>query len=112
VAAVYWFIGGGYGPVVTAGQVLSGIRGRSAIIAIEATVREGWVRVSVADRGPGIPPEYRRTLFHRFVPPSPGVNEAQYGTGLGLSVVKAIVEAHGGHVGVDDRPGGGARLFR
>jgi PAS domain S-box-containing protein len=77
-------------------------------IAIEATARDGWVRVSVADRGPGIPSAYRRRLFHRFVPPSPGANEAQYGTGLGLSVVKAIVEAHGGQVGVDDRPGGGS----
>jgi PAS domain S-box-containing protein len=77
-------------------------------IAVEAAAREGWVRVSVADRGPGIPSEYRKRLFRRFVPPSPGANEAQYGTGLGLSVVKAIVEAHGGQVGVDDRSGGGS----
>ena len=77
-------------------------------IAVEAVARDGSVRVSVADRGPGIPPEYRRRLFRRFVPPSPGSNDAQYGTGLGLSVVKAIVEAHGGRVGVDDRQGGGS----
>ena len=77
-------------------------------IGVEATLRGEWVRVSIADRGPGIPSEYRKLLFRRFVPPSPGANEAQYGAGLGLSVVKAIVEAHGGQVGVDDRPGGGS----
>jgi PAS domain S-box-containing protein len=79
-----------------------------AEIAIGATREDHWVRVTVADRGPGIPPEYHETLFRRFVPPSPGTNDAQYGTGLGLSVVRAIVEAHGGQVGVDDRPKGGS----
>lgn len=79
-----------------------------ADIAVGATVSDRRVRVTIADRGPGIPSPYRKTLFRRFVPPSPGSNKAQYGTGLGLSVVKTIVEAHGGQVGVDDRPGGGA----
>lgn len=79
-----------------------------ADIAVSATTGDGRVRVSVADRGPGIPSHYRKSLFRRFVPPAPGSDKAQYGTGLGLSVVKAIVEAHGGEVGVDDRPGGGA----
>jgi PAS domain S-box-containing protein len=77
-------------------------------IAIGATREDGWVRVTVADRGPGIPLGYREILFRRFVPPSPGADDAQYGTGLGLSVVKAIVEAHGGQVGVKDRPKGGS----
>lgn len=79
-----------------------------AEIAIGATIVDHWVRVTIADRGPGIPPEYRKDLFRRFVPPSPGTSSAQYGTGLGLSVVKTIVDAHGGQVGVDDRPQGGA----
>ena len=77
-------------------------------ILIGATASDGWVRLSVADRGPGIPPSYRNSLFRRFEVPSRGTNDVQYGTGLGLSVVKAIVEAHGGEVGVDDRPGGGS----
>ena len=65
------------------------------------------VRVSVADRGEGIPPAERENLFRRFVRLS--VSESpQYGVGLGLSVVKAIVEEHGGEVGVDERPGGGS----
>jgi len=67
----------------------------------------GFVRISVADRGPGISPSDREKLFHRFVRlDTPG--SAQYGVGLGLSVVKAIIEEHGGAVGVDARPGGGS----
>jgi PAS domain S-box-containing protein len=65
------------------------------------------LRVSVADRGPGIPPADRANLFRRFV--RLGTQDsAQYGVGLGLSVVKAIVEGHGGTVGVEERPGGGS----
>ena len=79
-----------------------------AEIAIGAMVHQGWVRVTVADQGPGIPPEYRNVLFRRFVQPETSHDKAQYGVGLGLSVVKAVVEAHGGQVGVDDRPGGGS----
>ena len=66
------------------------------------------VKVTVADRGPGISAEFRRLLFHRFVHPDPVETRAQYGVGLGLSVVKAIVEAQGGQVGLEDRAGGGS----
>ena len=79
-----------------------------AEIVVGVGSEDRWARVTVADRGPGIPPEYRKVLFRRFVPPSPSTDNAQYGTGLGLSVVKAIVEAHGGRVGVEDRPSGGS----
>ncbi len=76
-----------------------------AEIAIGATVRQGWVRVTVADQGPGVPLESRNALFRRFVLPQTGHDKAQYGVGLGLSVVKAVVEAHGGQVGIGDQPG-------
>jgi two-component system phosphate regulon sensor histidine kinase PhoR len=82
-----------------------------AEVVVEVTKKDHWARVTVADRGPGIPPEYRKILFRRFVPPSPSADRAQYGTGLGLSVVKAIVEAQGGRVGVDERPGGGSLFW-
>jgi signal transduction histidine kinase len=68
------------------------------------------LRVSVADRGEGIAEADRENLFRRFVrlePADPG----QYGVGLGLSVVKAIVEEHGGRVGVEARPGGGSTFW-
>lgn len=68
--------------------------------------RDGGLRVAVADRGPGIPPEERANVFRRFVRLDE-VGEEQQGMGLGLYLVKKIVEAHDGTVGVDDRPGGG-----
>ena len=68
---------------------------------------EHMLRVSVADRGLGISPTEREDIFRRFVRLS-DQNGAQYGVGLGLSVVKAIVEEHGGEVGVKDHPGGGS----
>lgn len=69
--------------------------------------REGALRVAVADRGPGIPPEDRVNVFRRFVRLDE-VGQEQQGMGLGLYLVKKVVEAHDGRVGVDDRPGGGA----
>ncbi|MEW5985176.1 MAG: ATP-binding protein [Chloroflexota bacterium] len=77
-------------------------------IIVEAMVGEQEVKVMVKDRGPGVPATQRPQLFRRFIPSSPNTDKAQYGMGLGLSVVKAIVEAQGGRVGVEDRPGGGA----
>jgi PAS domain S-box-containing protein len=68
------------------------------------------VRVCVSDRGEGIAEADRENLFRRFVrlePADPG----QYGVGLGLSVVKAIVEEHGGQVAVEARPGGGSTFW-
>ena len=64
--------------------------------------------VAVIDQGPGIPPEQRVNLFRRFVFPHADDAVSQAGAGLGLSVVKAIVEAQGGQVGVDDQPAGGS----
>jgi PAS domain S-box-containing protein len=77
-------------------------------ITIRVRVKDQLVRVEVADRGTGIPPQHRENLFRRFVYPDSHTGSAMVGAGLGLSVVKAIIEAHDGGVGVDDRPGGGA----
>jgi PAS domain S-box-containing protein len=77
-------------------------------IKVGAVVGGEWVRVTVSDTGPGVPPEYRDELFRRFVRPGSVSDKAQVGAGLGLSVVKAIVEAHGGKVGIDDHQGGGS----
>lgn len=79
-----------------------------AQIEIEVTVTNEMAHIAVSDRGPGIPAAGRRDLFQRFVFPEEISQTAQAGAGLGLSVVKAIVEAHGGQVGVDNRPGGGS----
>jgi signal transduction histidine kinase len=60
----------------------------------------------VADRGPGIPPEYRERIFVKFFQ-MPGPRR-QRGTGLGLPFSKLAVEAHGGRIWVEDNPGGGS----
>lgn len=65
------------------------------------------LRVSVSDRGPGIPHSEQSKLYHRFMRLGAD-NKAQFGIGLGLSVVKAIIEAHRGKVGMRERPGGGS----
>jgi PAS domain S-box-containing protein len=76
-------------------------------LILSAAVEQNWLRVSVSDHGPGISEEDRESLFRRFVRLETE-DGAQYGVGLGLSVVKAIITQHGGEVGVDPRPGGGS----
>jgi two-component system sensor histidine kinase ResE len=77
-------------------------------IVLQVTASSQDARVAVIDRGPGIPLEYRENIFRRFVFPHANNAISQAGAGLGLSVVKAIVSAHGGQVGVDDRATGGS----
>ncbi|MAU00729.1 MAG: hypothetical protein CL608_26590 [Anaerolineaceae bacterium] len=79
-------------------------------IELQISQPEGRLRVGVADQGPGIPPAERNNIFRSFVRLDSGEQE-QYGIGLGLFVVKTIVEGHGGQVGVSDRPGGGALFW-
>jgi K+-sensing histidine kinase KdpD len=68
---------------------------------------KGFVRVEVADRGPGIPPEYKESLFERFVQVE-GRQKVRRGVGLGLTFCKLVAEAHGGHIWIEDNPGGGS----
>jgi signal transduction histidine kinase len=63
----------------------------------------------VEDRGPGVPAALRERIFEAFYR-LPGASEREGGVGLGLSLVKTIVERHGGRVHCEDRPGGGARF--
>jgi PAS domain S-box-containing protein len=76
-------------------------------IDLRVEQRREALRISVTDRGPGIPAEDRINVFRRFVRLEED-SEEQQGMGLGLYLAKRIAEAHGGEVGVDNRPGGGA----
>ena len=70
-----------------------------------ATFREGdAVVVTVSDDGPGIPPELAGTLFERFARGDASRSRETGSTGLGLAIVQAVVEAHGGTVGVVSAP--------
>ena len=80
-------------------------------IDLTITGRGNAVRISVADRGPGVPGEYVQRLFEPYYRDPASVGSGKDGVGLGLSIVKSIVEAHGGLVGVESRPGGGARFW-
>ncbi|MBI3345778.1 MAG: PAS domain-containing sensor histidine kinase [Burkholderiales bacterium] len=77
---------------------------------IELSARQddgGAVRVEVADRGPGIPPDELESVFEAFVQSSLTKNAAG-GTGLGLAICRRIAHAHGGRVWAANRDGGGA----
>jgi two-component system, OmpR family, sensor kinase len=68
------------------------------------------VRLEVADEGPGLTPDVAARVFERFYRGDPARTRARGGSGLGLSIVAAVAEAHGGRVGVDTAPGKGARF--
>src|SRR5437879_7067831 len=69
------------------------------------------VRLSVGDRGPGVSAEHSARLFEPYYRDPAISGSGKDGVGLGLSIVKSIVEAHGGLVGVESRRGGGARFW-
>ncbi len=66
--------------------------------------------VTVADDGPGIPQEHRERIFDRFFSYRPGGGPEDGHSGLGLSVVRAIVEGYGGSVRAEARHGGGTKM--
>lgn len=70
-----------------------------------------WLVVCVQDTGMGIAPEELPHLFSRFYRTAEAQRQAIRGTGLGLYVSKAIVEAHGGHIGVESQPGQGSQFW-
>ncbi|MGB8648063.1 MAG: ATP-binding protein [Anaerolineae bacterium] len=80
-------------------------------ITITCEVEGEHVVVSVADQGPGIPPEYLDRIFERFFQVDSKSTRKTGGIGLGLSIVKGIVEAHGGRIWAESTPGQGS-IFR
>lgn len=68
------------------------------------------VRISVGDEGAGIPEDERELLFEKFYRRDDEATRAQSGLGLGLSIVKAIVDAHRGTVEVKSRVGFGTTM--
>ncbi len=80
-------------------------------VTLQAARDNGEVRISVVDTGPGITPEDLPRIFDRFYRGEKSRTRTGYsqgGAGLGLSIAKGIVEAHGGHIWVANEPGPGA----
>jgi heavy metal sensor kinase len=66
--------------------------------------------LAVADQGPGIPPQHRERIFHRFFRVEEARTRDRGGAGLGLAIAKWAVELHGGQIAVKERAGGGSEF--
>jgi two-component system, OmpR family, sensor histidine kinase KdpD len=80
-------------------------------IAIAASHLDGEVVIEVADNGPGVPPGSEEMVFRKFYRATvPLASVPSAGAGLGLTISRGIVTAHGGRMWVEQRLGGGARF--
>jgi signal transduction histidine kinase len=79
------------------------------LVEIGALVNGHEASIWVRDSGPGVQPEDERRIFERFTRGRRSGTRYE-GSGLGLAIVRAIAEAHGGHVDLESRPGEGARF--
>jgi two-component system sensor histidine kinase KdpD len=78
-------------------------------IEIDARIEEGQAIISVTDRGPGIGPDELERVFEKFYRGRRSRAQTE-GTGMGLAIAKGIIEAHGGKIRAQGRPGGGAAI--
>lgn len=80
-------------------------------IVVTLVESKGEALVTVDDHGPGIPEGERDRVFERFYRGGSATELSSRGLGIGLAVVKVLAEAMGGSVGVEEAPGGGARVW-
>lgn len=78
------------------------------VIGVAARAETDRFTVDVWDEGPGLPVDHQEDLFEKFTRGHP--ESAMPGLGLGLSICRAIIEAHAGAISAGNRPGGGARF--
>lgn len=81
------------------------------VVRVSGEVRDRVVRVSVADNGPGVPAAERAKVFDLMVRGDGVTQTGVEGLGIGLATCRRIVESHGGRIGVDEAPGGGADFW-
>lgn len=82
--------------------------GEDKRVIVTQTVHEGRVRISVADHGEGIDPEHLPLIWDRYYKEDKVHRRATVGTGIGLSIVRNVLEAHRAGYGVDSTPGEGS----
>ncbi len=86
--------------------------GQVTVIVRGASGDQGrWVTLEAEDDGPGIPAEDLSRIFEPFYRVDPSRSRASGGTGMGLAVVKLLVQVHGGSVRAENRPSGGSRFI-
>lgn len=83
----------------------------SAAAAVRYGSARPPIRLAVEDSGPGIPPDSLSRIFERFYQADASRARGTGTSGLGLSIVRALAEAHGGRAGAENRVEGGARLW-
>lgn len=83
----------------------------SEIFIRHSSAADGFCRIEVKDQGPGIPENYRQSIFESFVQVPDKKSPSKGTTGLGLSICKALVEKHGGKIGVDSIEGKGSTFW-
>jgi signal transduction histidine kinase len=91
--------------IVNATDAMADMPSGKRKIIVRTTRISGFAEVAVCDTGPGIPPEKLKKVFEPFFTTKPG------GMGIGLSIVRTIIEAHNGQIVAENPPGGGA-MFR
>ena len=79
-------------------------------IEIFANVDKDYAAISVKDTGEGIPPELLPHIFEKFRQGDSSSKRRRSGTGLGLALVKTLVELHGGHISVRSELGQGTQF--
>jgi signal transduction histidine kinase len=83
---------------------------RGTRVVVRAAPRGPAVAVAVEDQGPGVPADLRERIFDKFYRAEGADTAAAEGLGLGLSICRDIVEAHGGRIWVEEKPDSGARF--
>jgi len=84
---------------------------RGGVVTLSVRWGSTWTEVRVKDRGGGIPAEAQRKLFQRFSQIDASDSRPKPGTGLGLAICTAIVEQHGGEIGVESALGEGSTFW-
>ena len=109
------FVNGDYGRLM---QVMANLlsnaakfspQGADVLVACE--LKDGSVRITVSDSGPGVPEAFQKHLFQKFSQLDSSDTRKPGGTGLGLSISRLIVEHHGGHIGFEPAKGQGACFY-